>query len=157
MQVAASSRDVRATLRVTIEGERPPADGAPAVYSAPARGQWFDRASFEALLGHEIGENRADVRGEFDDNTPLRHLGKSRGSAKIRDLIAARFGSQLGDDLVAQVMIRATLDDAPLRVLRMFGGGKISRAMTDAFLLAANGRTAEAVTSLWSSRRPSGG
>ena len=156
VQVAASSRDVRAVLPLVLDGERPATTSAPAVYAGPQRRQWFDRASFEALLGRPVGENRAPLRGEFDDNTPLSQIGRSRASQRLREVVGARFGGQLGDDPAAQEMVRATLEAAPPRLLRMFGQGKLTRAMTDAFLDVANGKPAAAVTRLWNSFGPSG-
>ena len=127
-----------------------PESASPKVYGEGAAEA--GRAAFEALLGRPVGDNRAPVRGEFDDNTPLSQIGRSRASQRIRETVGARFGGQLGDDPAAQQMVRATLEAAPPRLLRMFGQGKLTRAMTDAFLDVANGKPAAAVTRLWSSR-----
>ena len=157
VEVAASSRDVRGVVRVTLTGEAavPESPAAPDAYRSPLRGQWFDRPSFEALLGHELGPNVPDVKGGFTVNTPLAHLGRSRASAWLRGQLAARFGDTLGDDPVARVMVSRTVEEAPPRMLRMFGQGRVSRAALEAFVAAANGRYAAAASLLRGSRGPS--
>jgi len=158
VEVAASSRDVRGCVRVTLEGDLLPAVAearpAPSVYAAPARGQSFDRESFESVLGRPVGDNVADSRGTFTLNTPLSQLHPSRTGARLRAMLAARFGGAIGDDPVAQVMVRSTLEDAPLRLLRMYSQGRVSQAMLDALVLSANGRRRAALGAL--RRRPRG-
>ena len=81
-------------------------------------------------------------------NTPLSQLGSSTAAARLRGLIADRMGGVIGEDEVARVMVRQTLEDASLRMLSMFGQGKVSPAVAEAVLLVANGRKADAVRAL---------
>ncbi len=148
LEVAASSRDVRATFEVQVSGDAVPEAGAAAVYTAPRAGQQFDRASFEALLGRGLEPNEPERKGEFTMNTPLSQLGTSTAATRLRGLIADRMGGVIGEDEVARVMVRHTLEDASLRMLSMFGQGKVSPAVAEAVLLVANGRAADAVRAL---------
>lgn len=148
VELAASSRDVRATLAVEIAGDLVVEPVAPSAYSAPQRGQSFDRASFEALLGRGLPPNEPERKGEFTRNTPLSQLGTSPAASRLRGMLADRMGGVIGEDEVARVMVRQTLEDASLRMLSMFAQGKVPPAVLDAVLLVANGRRADAVRAL---------
>ncbi|MFC6236444.1 glycoside hydrolase family 3 C-terminal domain-containing protein [Longivirga aurantiaca] len=148
LEVAASSRDVRGTLEVQVAGDSVPEADAAVVYTAPRAGQELDRASFEALLGRALEPNEPERKGEFTMNTPLSQLGTSTAAARLRGLIADRMGGVIGEDEVARVMVRHTLEDASLRMLSMFGQGRVSPAVAETVLLVANGRMADAVRAL---------
>jgi beta-glucosidase len=148
LEVAASSRDVRATLEVQIVGDAVAEPPAPRVYEAPTAGQAFDRASFVTLLGRALAPNEPERKGEFTINTPLSQLGASSAAVRLRGMLADRMGGVIGEDEVARVMVRHTLEDASLRMLSMFAQGRLSPAIADVVLLAANGHAAEAVRAL---------
>jgi beta-glucosidase len=148
IEVAASSRDVRASFSVEVEGDPVVEPAASAVYAAPQAGQAFDRPSFEALLGRDLPPNEPERKGEFTRNTPLSQLGTSAAAARLRGMLAERMGGVIGEDEVARVMVRQTLEDASLRMLSMFAQGKVPPAVFDAVLLVANGRRADAVRAL---------
>jgi beta-glucosidase len=111
-----------------------------------ARHQQFDRASFEALLGRGLEPN-GRAQGRVREHA-LSQLGTSTAATRLRGLIADRMGGVIGEDEVARVMVRHTLEDASLRMLSMFGQGKVSPAVAEAVLLVANGRAADAVRAL---------
>jgi beta-glucosidase len=149
VEVAASSRDVRAELPLeltadpsaaTVPAGREGAAPVPVVYASPARGQWFDRASFEALLGRPLGPNEPDRPGAFTLSTPLSQLGTSRAARWLRGLVADRFAGRSGDDPVTRVMVRSTLEDASPRMLLTFAHGAVSRTAAEAAVLVANRR-----------------
>lgn len=152
VEVAASSRDVRASLPLLLTGTgsaaTAPAAGAPLVYGSPRRGQWFDRGSFETLLGHPLEPNLPERRGSFTTNTPLCQLAPSPLAARLRALFAARVARQHGDDPVTRVMLRQSLEDAGPRMLRTFGGGVVSGPVAEAFVHLANRRPVAAVRAL---------
>lgn len=148
LEVAASSRDVRFTLEVQVAGDAVPEPDASEVHAAPRAGQRFDRASFEGLLGRPLAPNEPERKGEFTMNTPLSQLGPSKVAGRLRRTIADRLGGAIGDDEVAGVMVRHTIEDGSLRMLSMFGQGKVPPSVAAAVLLAANGRMTDAVRAL---------
>ena len=153
VEVGASSRDIRGTVRVTLTGDRVPAVGeardVPPAYAVPERGQRFDRASFESLLGRELPPNEPDTKGSFTVNTPLQQLGAGPVMTRLRNAAAKQLGKAFGDDEVSQVMVRQSLNEGSLRMLSMFAQGKLDRSSIDAILLAANGQKAEAARGLF--------
>lgn len=148
LEVAASSRDVRASLEVQIAGDAVPEPEAPEVYAAPRAAQRFDRPAFEALLGRALEPNEPERKGEFTMNTPLSQLGPSKAAGRLRRAVADRLAGAIGDDEVAAVMVRHTIEDGSLRMLSMFGQGKVPPSVSAAVLLAANGRMTDAVRAL---------
>lgn len=148
LEVAASSRDVRASLEVQIEGDAVPEPDVAAVYAAPRAAQRFDRSAFEALLGRALAPNEPERKGEFTMNTPLSQLGPSKVAGRLRRAVADRLAGAIGDDEVAAVMVRHTIEDGSLRMLSMFGQGKVPASVSAAILLAANGRMTDAVRAL---------
>lgn len=133
--VGNSSRDIRSTVAIEVDAATAEPRDLPAAYTRPARHLQVDRASFEAVLGRPVPPND-DFAPPWTRNTPMGAAddtvaGKALGAAVRR--AAKRL---LGDDPAAAPLIRAMVEEAPLRGLLMYG---VTLEQLDSVVAALNG------------------
>lgn len=137
--LGSSSRDLRLTAAVEVEGARRNADpelrAAAPFYYAPAAPENLPpdipQDGFEALLGHKITpwhEGRP-----FTRNSTLRELSVCAMGRQLAEQVKAGMGQAFGGDIA--VMMMAMLGDMPLRQFGMiapeqFGGDRLDALLT---------------------------
>lgn len=117
---AASARDVRSGATVSVTGADIAPRDEPAVHRHPPHHLDVDRASFEAVLGRPAPPNPPFSR-PWTRNTPIAATTETVPGRLLA--MAARRGvtATLGDDPSTQPLVRAMVEEAPLRSLLMAG------------------------------------
>ncbi len=152
--VGASSRDLRGSVDVEVEGEPLPPRDEPAVYRRPTRYLDVDAASFTALLGRPLPPNPGFPR-PYDRNTPIGATATSPvGKALVRG-VEAQLRRTFGDGPEHRAMVRSMVEEAPLRTLLM---GGVTEVELQAVIDLVNGRFVlggdRLLRSLWERWRP---
>ncbi|MBY5161455.1 glycoside hydrolase family 3 C-terminal domain-containing protein [Nitriliruptoria bacterium AS10] len=134
--VAASSRDVRSTLSLHVEGDRLTRRDVPRVYADPPAWLAVDRVSFETVLGRTVPPN--DGFGKpFTRNTPLGALRKVVQGRLLLAGLERGLRRQYGDTPEVAPLVRAMLVEAPVRSLTQSG---LSLEQVDTLLDLLNGQ-----------------
>ena len=140
VEIGSSSRDIRLTQTVKVQGAAPNTalnKKVPA-YCDPAR-QWpAPREQFEALLGHPVPPERS-VR-PFTINSTLGEIQTTPAGMAFVQQAKANMAQLMGsgeDDF--SKMIDAMLEDMPLRQLAMLSGGAMTPAVLDGLVEMLNG------------------
>lgn len=135
--VAASSRDPRGSVTVTLDGRTLEPRSEPAVYRDPPADLAVDQGAFEGLLGRPVPGNDG-FPPPVDRNTPIGETGDGAVARALRTVVARRLRASFGaDDPATAALVRSMLDEAPLRTLLM---GGVTHAQLDALVHALNGR-----------------
>ncbi len=137
--VAASSRDVRATVALEVSGTTVPDRPTPAVYATPPAWMDVDRSSFEAILGRPVPANdrtAAHMQRPFTKNTPVGAVSAVPQGRLLLTGLERGLRSQFGDDPAAEPIIQGLLHEAPIRSLVMSG---MTLDQVDALLDLLNG------------------
>ncbi|NLE76796.1 MAG: glycosyl hydrolase [Chloroflexi bacterium] len=163
IRVGASSRDIRATALVEVQGTRPQQPSGTqrgqlaAYYKPTAHGGWPPEA-FAALLGRPRPPNAPKQQGRYTLNTPLADMKGSALAWLLRAVIrrqAERAGPVDANGPAAR-MAQRVADELPLRMLRMGSNGRITPGMLRGLLLMVNGRPLQGLRALLGAlRRPS--
>lgn len=130
IQIGASSHDIRQTVTVSITSADQvtplPHSDALAAYWQPSPAG-FSAAAFTALLGYTpiLWEKK---RGQFTTNTPIADMRESALGRKIHDQMNAALAGLIASDPGGPTakLFQSMADEGPMRVLLMFGGGKLS-------------------------------
>lgn len=140
VEIGSSSRDIRLTQTVKVQGAAPNTalnEKVPA-YCDPAR-QWpAPREQFEAVLGHPVPPARS-VR-PFTINSTLGEIQTTPAGMAFIQQAKANMAQLMGsgeDD--CSKMIDAMLEDMPLRQLAMLSGGTMTPAVLDGLVEMLNG------------------
>ena len=140
IEAGSSSRDIRLTQTVKVQGAAPNTalnEKVPA-YCDPAR-QWpAPREQFEAVLGHPVPPARS-VR-PFTINSTLGEIQTTPAGMAFVQQAKANMAQLMGsgeDDF--SKMIDAMLEDMPLRQLAMLSGGTMTPAVLDGLVEMLNG------------------
>ncbi|HQZ85962.1 MAG TPA: glycoside hydrolase family 3 C-terminal domain-containing protein [Actinomycetota bacterium] len=142
IRVGASSRDIRGTAVVSVDSDR-----APAPSLAPPGLVAHGDAAFAAMLGRPIPT--APNRRPFTRTSQVGDLQGSTVGRILRRVLYRGLTPGLskvagGDDVLAKKMVRA-VDEAPLRSIAQFGGGRVTWAELDGLLDVLNGRPVAAL------------
>ena len=156
--VGASSRDIRLQGDVYIQAgiddlPIPRRDRLPAYVDFPADGR-ISSSDFEQLIQRPLPPNSHQKRGSYTINTPVsemqdsfvgRHLAKAMRN-QVRQMAAE------DPDSPNALTMRATVEDAPLRIMMMQAGG-LNRGMVEGLLILANGKLLRGLVQLLRSRK----
>ncbi|WP_170150128.1 glycoside hydrolase family 3 C-terminal domain-containing protein [Parahaliea mediterranea] len=139
IEVGASSADIRLTGQLTLaEGPaRRPQPAGLAPYADPASRQ-FDRAAFEALLGHPVP---VPVPARpYHLNSTLGEVQATWLGRQLKNIMAQQAGKTLNDDASesARRMIEAIVEEMPLRNLVTHSEGKLSPGLMRAMIHIMN-------------------
>ncbi|WP_062523239.1 glycoside hydrolase family 3 C-terminal domain-containing protein [Demequina silvatica] len=137
--VGASSTDIRARRTVTVaEGEAVFPSHGPSAFVATDE-------EFRTMLGSEIPEAASVVPFHRDSTiADLRETVTGRTTAKILTQQAAKqFDSETSDEST-ELMLVASLKAAPLRMVAMASGGKLTLKSLDRMIALLNGTSAKA-------------
>ncbi len=118
--VGLSSRDLRGGAELTLTGDPLPVRDEPRVYRQPPRYLDVDLTSFSALLGRTPPDNPGFLR-PYDRNTPIAATATSPAGKALVKAVEARVRRQFEDRPENQPLIRAMVEEAPLRTLLMGG------------------------------------
>lgn len=139
VEAGSSSRDIRLTQTVTVQGAAPNTalnEKVPA-YRDPAK-QWpVPQDQFEAVLGHPVPPARS-VR-PFTINSTLGEIQTTPAGMAFVQQARANMAQMMGggqDDLAR--MIDAMLEDMPLRQLAMLSGGAMTPAAINSLVEQLN-------------------
>jgi len=118
--VGLSSRDLRGSAELTVQGDPLPPHEEPQVYQRPPRYLDVDLGSFAALLGRTPPANPGFLR-PYDRNTPIGATATSPAGKAFVKTVEARVRRQFEDRPENQPLIRSMVEEAPLRTLLMGG------------------------------------
>ncbi len=142
VRVGASSRDIRGSAVVVVDSDRGPAPS-----QAPPGLVAHGDAAFAAMLGRPIPTapsrrpfTRTSQIGDLQGST----VGRVLRRALYRVLTPGITKVAVGDDALAKMMVRA-VDEAPLRTIAQFGGGRVTWAELDGLIDVLNGRPVAAI------------
>jgi beta-glucosidase len=143
--VGAASNDIR--LSDTVEAEKVELripdykESAPVYYNIGAASNIPDR-QFEALLGHELVENRALKKGEIDYNSTLEDVRCTAFGRLVRWAVYTFSAVVLpkGSPLYLKKMVKMSSVVMPLRSMYTMTNGQISRQTVDGLIVAFNGK-----------------
>jgi len=144
LEVGASSRDIRLTREIQVEGQDIPAPQWQAgswyetLSGAPTREEW------EALMGHAVPLTPEPKKGEFDmDSTCLEmreHSFVMKIQYKVTEFIVAKsFGGKKDLNDPAYRMMLTCAVDCPMRSVVISSGGMIRESVARGLLHMANG------------------
>jgi beta-glucosidase len=143
--VGASSRDIRLSGKVTVNGISDNITDFSAeapFYYEPSSYAEIPTKEFEKILGCDLVGNAPYKRGEIDENTSIGDLGTCLfGKFFMRAVY--RFAPLLlpkGSGEAAKKMIRAGVLDLPLRNLYALTAGKIPKGVVDGIIMRCNSR-----------------
>jgi beta-glucosidase len=138
--VGSSSRDIRLTAGIHLEGERLDAadDAHPFYMQFPAAGE-VPPDAFSRLLGSPLPGNDPDPR-PYTLNTPIVDMQASLIGRILQRVIRKQVQGLIDQDLhgPTKLMIEQMALESPLRVLMMFSGGTLTRNTLEGLLLIAN-------------------
>ncbi len=145
--VGASSRDIRLSGRVRIEGT---GEVDPAVwdkreplpfYYHPKPGCNIPKQEFDALYGKPVVHPPIHRKGTFTPDSTINEIRQVlAGRIVYRILAAAARRMNRDTDEKTLRMIMQSLDEAPLRQLNQNTGGRIGKKMIEGLVLLCNGK-----------------
>lgn len=142
--VGASSQDLRlqTTVEVTAVQPAPTESEVPDIYFNFPKNQSVSQRDFAALLQRPLPANRRDSKGNFTINTPISDMQGAFLGRQLFRLMQRQTDQLLAGEVdpVMQIVITAIMQEAPLRLMTMFGDGKITRGMLEGLLDLLNGR-----------------
>ena len=149
IHIGASSRDIRQSVTVDVASTD---IITPSATTAPMQAYWqpsaagFSATSFSALWGGSVPTS-AKRRGSFTTNTPIADMHESMLGRLVHAQVRAglkRFASS-DTDGPTNKLFEAMAEEAPLRVLLMSGGGKISNTTLEVIVAWVNGHYLRAI------------
>ena len=156
---AASSRDIRLAADLVIESDQTAEvpdfrSAAPAYYSPGAYGTDIPREQFEAVYGAPIKPPVVPYKGIFDLNSTVSEvrvtlIGRILKS-KIDKEMTKAFENADGEN--EALMMKAMINDLPLRSIALFSDGKVGIDMIEALLLAINGHLIKGIKKMITGR-----
>lgn len=134
IRFGASSRDIRARLRITIsEPEVSGLQPGPRSYHDITPATTFARDDFARLYGRPLPDNVPDQRGAYTVNTPIADIDHPLARALLWLLrLAGRLAVWGGRDSPARLLVDRTIDESTPRMLSMSLGGfgvRLGRAL----------------------------
>lgn len=153
VEVASSSRDIRLSGDIEVEGDE-------FTTQEPLASTWYatlsgkpTREEWEKLVGSPVPEEKAPQKGEFTmDNTCLEMKDKSlimKIQYKITErIIAKSFGGKRDLTNPAYRMMLTSAVDGPMRTIVQSGGGMVSESVAKGLLDMANGRYLRGIISM---------
>ncbi len=144
IRAAASSRDVRLKRSVLLTADKPAS--APdyrvcaACYYDLSQGLSPSDASFSALLGHPLPQRRRQKDDPYTVNSTVAEIRSCWLGRMLSRIIGAAAQKMLGNDPDVRRMAKAMLNDAPLRMMLMAGGGAVTSERLNGIVDILNGR-----------------
>jgi beta-glucosidase len=142
--VGASSRQIYLQGEVRIHSSQPEIpipsrDRLPTYVNFPSDAN-ISSDEFAALLGRPLPTNTINKNQPADFNTPLADLQHSIVARQLSKMIQKRIEPIIRDDPDSPnvQMMRAMVQEAPLRTLMMFGGDDLNLGMVEGLLLMIN-------------------
>jgi beta-glucosidase len=140
IRLAASSRDIRAVLPVTIAAHAVDAliPGPPSYHDiAPA--SRFERDDFAALYGAPLPDNVIDTPGAYTVNTPIADIRHPAARTLLRALrVGARRAFRGREGSPSWQLVEATIAVATPRMLSMFIGHRVGDPLARVLVRWAN-------------------
>jgi beta-glucosidase len=133
--VGNSSRDIRATMPLEVDGPAATPRDLPSAVTRPAHHLWVDRGSFETLLGRPVPPND-DFAPPHTCNTPIGAANETVAGKALGVAVRRAAKRLLGADAAAEPLIRAMAEENPVRTLLMYG---LTLDQVDAVVAVLNG------------------
>lgn len=156
--VGASSRDIRLTATIDLEGEKLAAitdeRADLAVYFNPSQGKEFGRADFAALLRSPLPQQHSTQKGEYTLNTPVCELGGSAAGRLFIRIVESQIRKMIRgkEETPTALLLREMISQMPLRGLLM-QDGILTRPRLEALLKIFNGHFWHGLTAMFGLRR----
>jgi beta-glucosidase len=152
---ASSSQDVRldAELAITSDQIADVPDyrlKAPAYYSLGNYGHGIPKEQFEAVFGSRIEDPVIPHKGVFDLNSTVSEVSTTWAGRMMKKQInkeMAKAYQNAGSENEA-LMMKAMINDLPLRSIALFSDGKVGIGMIEALILVMNGHLLKGIWKL---------
>jgi beta-glucosidase len=156
IQIGASSRDIRQSVTVDVASSD---IITPSATTAPMQAYWqpsaagFSATAFSALWGGPVPSSVLR-RGSFTTNTPIADMHESFLGRLVHAQLRAGLKRVASSDTDGPTnkLFEAMAEEAPLRILLMSGGGKISNTTLEAIVAWVNGHYLRAIRILVGNR-----
>jgi beta-glucosidase len=140
IRLAASSRDIRAVLPVTIAAHAvDDLVSGPPSYHDVTPASTFERVDFAAVYGAPLPDNVIDKPGAYTVNTPIADMRHPAARAMVR---ALRFGARRvfrgRESSPSWRLVEATIAVATPRMLSMFVGHRVGDRLARVLVRWAN-------------------
>ncbi len=152
---ASSSQDVRldAELAITSDQEADVPDyrlKAPAYYSLGNYGHGIPKEQFETVFGSRIEDPVIPHKGVFDLNSTVSEVSTTWAGRMMKKQInkeMTKAYQNAGSENEA-LMMKAMINDLPLRSIALFSDGKVGIGMIEALILVMNGHLLKGIWKL---------
>jgi beta-glucosidase len=157
--VGASSRDIRMQDSITVRSDQKIsaeyAEQIPDIYRKFPLDADISREDFERLLGRKVRQNKPAKKGEYTINTPILEMQGSLIGRVIKNTMDKQIGKIITgfEGTPMALMMEKMIEEAPLRMMLMAGGEKITMPVLEAILMMANGRWIRGLAALMKQRR----
>lgn len=155
--IGASSRDIRLRATLTLPGEQLAVDPAEkarlAAYYSPSPQVGFRQADFAALLGRPLTPDLPPRKGAYTLNTPIGEMRDAFLARLLFKVMNQRLKKMVRDleDTPTGMLMRATVQEMPLRAMLMLGGS-LTRRKLQALLQMINGQFLKGLLALFKAR-----
>jgi len=142
IRVGASSRDIRLSTVITIDGDENIHESTPSsFYRHFPQDALVPKKAFAQILGHDVPENSRQTK-PYTLNTPIMDMQDSLVGRVLKKVIGNQIEKMVEEDMhkPTRMMIEQMALESPLRVLMMFSAGVLNRRMLDRLLKLANFR-----------------
>ena len=140
VEAAASSRDIRCTAKITLEGEAPAPSAPIAAYEKPGAPLNISAEDFEALYGSPLPPAGRLPGEAYTVNSTLGEIAKTKAGAALMAQMQRQMAGLLGagGDGSMGLMFEKMMGDMPVRSLAMFSGGAMGPEQIGGILDAIN-------------------
>lgn len=150
--IGASSRDIRLSGMITIEGGYTGKTDSNKLHSfyTSLRNNHFPESAFQVLYGRVLPSDHVPLRGEITLNTSLLDFRKTLFGRLVIAILKREFRKQSGpgDDALHEQMVEKIMLEIPLQNLTNLSDGHLTEKTAKAMVQLANGRLLAALRSL---------
>ena len=141
--VGASSQDIRLANSIQLASSQKastPSEKLATYFHFP-KGTPMSQADFEALLGRSVPANHAVHKGNYTLNTPIGDMNESFIGRQLFKMMTGQIMKMVKgqEDTPFAALLKAMLNEMPLRSMLMMGDGPIKRGMLEAMVIMTNG------------------
>lgn len=158
--VGASSRDIRLVAQVAVESSSPEVPvpdyrkTAPVYYDMEQLKNGIPASDFEVVLGRNLPDNSPIKKGEFDLNSTMEDISVTMlGKMLYKIVLGAMTKAIKGADEKQVRMMKAMVNDMPLRSMVLFNSAQFSFEMASGLVDIMNGKAFGGIKRLLNSKK----